>query len=199
MQYPGRQDRYREPMPADLRTLAAAIAAELDRPGGPPRAFLGHSMGAVVAYETARALGPGTRPTTLFASGRRAPSSSRDDRIHRLTDARVVEEVLSLGGTEAQVLLDPDVRQMVLPVIRSDYQLIETYEHVSGPPLELPIVVLVGEQDAMTTTEEAQAWREHTTGSFAVHRLAGGHFFLSEDPRAVADVLLTSLDRGGGV
>jgi pyochelin biosynthesis protein PchC len=193
VQYPGRQDRYREPMPADLRTLAASIAAGLGQPTAPARAFLGHSMGAVVAYEAARALGPGSRPMALVASGRRAPSSSRIETVHTLDDESLVNEVLSLGGTEVEAFLDPDVRQMVLPVIRNDYRLIETYRHVAGPRLELPITVLVGEHDRMTMGEEAQAWQQHTAGPFALHRLAGGHFILSEQPQAVADVLLRNL------
>jgi surfactin synthase thioesterase subunit len=183
-------------MPADLKTLASMIVDVIQGSAPKTRAFFGHSMGAVVAYETARSIGSDGKPTALFVSGRRAPSSTRPDEDHMLDEQSLVNKVLSLGGTDVQALLDSDVRQMVMPVIRRDYQLVECYRHSAGPKLDLPIIGLVGEHDAMTTIDEADAWRNHTSGPFTLHRFPGGHFFLNEHPRAVADIISRSLNPG---
>lgn len=193
VQYPGRQDRHREPMPPDLLTLASSVSAVLQQPRASVYAFFGHSMGAVVAYEAARALRPDSRPAALFVSGRRAPSTFRPDDVHTRGDQGLISEVLSLGGTDAAALLDADVRELVMPVIRQDYRLIETYRHRPFPELDLPITALVGEQDPTTTVDEAHAWQRHTSGPFALHRFPGGHFFLNEHWEAVTDIISSNL------
>lgn len=193
VQYPGRQDRHRDPLPADLPSLAAAVAAELGPPDGRPRAFFGHSMGAVVAFETARLLGASAAPVTLFASGRRAPSCHRDEAKHLLSDAELAREVVALGGTEAGVLRDPELRELVLPVVRADYRLVETYRYDGGAPLGVPIVTLTGDGDPQVTEEEADAWRRHTTAEWTLRTFSGGHFFVGERPEDIAKTILAAL------
>lgn len=189
VQYPGRQDRRREPMPSDLQTLASSISTVLQQSRAGAYAFFGHSMGAIVAYEAARALGSDRRPSALFVSGRRAPSTYRPDDVHSQDEEGLIRTVLSLGGTESAALLDADIRELVMPVIRQDYRLVETYRHRSFPKLDLPITVLFGEQDQMTTIDEAHTWEQHTSGTFTLHRFPGGHFFLNDHLEAVAEII----------
>lgn len=194
VQYPGRQDRRAEPPVDDVVELARRVAPVFADGDRRPLVFFGHSMGAVVAFEVARELAarglPG--PAHLFASGRRAPTRYRDERVHERDDDGVIAEVEALGGTDARVLRDPELRQMVLPALRADYRAVETYRCPPGPPLTCPVTALTGDADPQTTLDEAAAWREATDGEFALEVFPGGHFFLAErQPEVVRAVART--------
>lgn len=190
VQYPGRQDRRREPAVTDLNELADRIAVGL-RDVGPVTLF-GHSMGATLGYEVGRRLERDGVPLAgLFASGRRAPSTTRDDSVHRRDDAGVVAALQELSGTASELLTDPELLEMILPAIRADYTAVETYLPAPGPELECPVVALVGDDDPVTTIDEARAWEKHTAGPFELEVFPGGHFYLSENPANAAAVAAT--------
>lgn len=178
--YPGRQDRRGEPCIDDLQQMAKAVTAELDGWLDVPFALFGHSMGAIVAYETALCLErQGYAPHTVFASGRRAPSAVRDERVHLSSDSRLIDEMKNLGGTDPRMFDDELIRAM-LPPLRADYRAVETYRCEPGGQLHCPVVVLTGDADPHVTDEEARAWRSHAAGGFELLRYPGGHFFLNE-------------------
>ncbi|MER5483572.1 alpha/beta fold hydrolase [Streptomyces sp. NPDC002812] len=192
VQYPGRQDRLREPGVDDVRVLADGVVAALlplldDR----PLALFGHSMGATVGYEVARRLEheAGVRPALLFASGRRAPSRNREEWAHLKDDAGLAEELRLLGGTGGALLADPDILRMVLPAVRVDYRAIETYRHRPGAELGCPIVVLTGADDPRVTLDEAADWRHHTHAGHTLDVFPGGHFYLNEVMEEIAGLI----------
>ncbi|MEB3959090.1 alpha/beta fold hydrolase [Streptomyces kunmingensis] len=195
VQYPGRQDRRNEPMIDDLGVLAdrvsEAVAACVDR----PFALFGHSMGATLAFEVAARLERRQRyPLRVFASGRRAPSMRRDERVHERDDDGVVRELRTLSGTDQRVFGDEELLRMVLPAIRNDYRAAETYRYTPGPPLRAPITALTGDSDPKASHEEVAAWGTHTDGGFELHTYPGGHFYLLDH---TADVLRVIDDRLG--
>lgn len=195
VQYPGRQDRLREPCAGSIGELAESIVAALEDWSDLPYCFLGHSMGAVVAYETARLLRRRGRPgpVRLFASGRRAPSAYRPGDVHTRDDEGLIAELLLLGGTDETVLRDPHIRSMALRPTRGDYRAIETYRHEPGEELDCPVTVLTGDDDPHTTLPEAEAWRRHTSGRFELCVFPGGHFFLDRHRVEVADMIRAQL------
>ncbi|MFE1252082.1 thioesterase II family protein [Streptomyces sp. NPDC058735] len=190
IQYPGRQDRRHEPGPASVAELADRVAEALTGWDDRPLTFFGHSMGSLVAFEVARRMErAGSGPVRLFASGRRAPSRTRDERVHTLDDDGVIAELRALAGTDAQVLQDEELLRMVLPAIRSDYRAVETYRCEPGAVVRCPVTVLTGDADPRTSLDEARAWSEHTLSGSEVRVFSGGHFFLSERPAEVVAVL----------
>lgn len=186
LQYPGRQDRRQEPLIDTIGELSDRIAAELLELTAKPTVFFGHSMGAVLAFETAWRLKQTAivSPRALVVSGRRAPVTRRDERVHERDDDGIVAELKLLGGTELG-LLDDELLRMTLPAIRGDYRAIETYTCPPGRTVECAITVLTGASDPRTTMEEAEAWRAHTTGAFHHVVLPGGHFFLIDQQDTV--------------
>ena len=180
VQYPGRQDRRREPFAADLPALADAVTDALGSMGPAPLAFFGHSMGATVAFEVAQRLRDRSlpAPVRLFASGRRSPTTPRRETVHLRDDAGLIAELSRLGGSDARTLRDADILAMVLPTARSDYKAIETYEYKPRPPLDCPITVLSGAADTHTTRAELDGWSGHSAVSVDFHSFDGGHFFI---------------------
>lgn len=187
VQYPGRQDRLREPCLNSVHELADQLVAALGPLTGRPITIFGHSLGATLGFEVARRLEQsGVIPTALFASGRPAPSRSRSEHTHRRDDAGLVAAMKELGGTDAALLDDEDVLAMVMPSIRGDYTAAETYTYRPGPRLSCPIYALVSDHDPKVTIAEAQAWQEHTDGAFDLAVFPGGHFYLND---VVPDIL----------
>ncbi len=187
LQYPGRQDRRREPNVDSITGLADLIADELAALSDKPAVFFGHSMGAVLAFETAWRLElRGLRaPGAIVASGRRGPSTFRDERIHERTDDGVLDEVRELNRVDRTVIGDDEILRMALPAIRADYRAIETYACPAGRRVRCPVTVLIGDQDPKVTAEEAGNWGEHTEGGFRLEVFPGGHFFLARHQSAV--------------
>jgi len=192
IQYPGRQDRRTEPPISDMAVLADRIHDVLRRQPEMPLTFFGHSMGAIVAFDVTRRLeAEGRSPVRLFASGRRAPSTHRDETVHRLDDAAILAEVRRLNGTASSVLGDDEIMRAVLPALRADYHATETYRCAPEITVKCPISVLTGDTDPRTSLDEANAWAQHTSGSFDLDVFTGGHFFLT----AHADAIIKILDQ----
>lgn len=201
VQYPGRQDRYREPVIDDIHRLADAFFPAVRELTDRPLALFGHSMGAVMAYEVALRLEErlGVKPVVLFASGRRAPSRYRaEDDVHQRDDAGLLAEIQSLEGTNSAVLQDPELLQMVLPALRGDYRAIETYRSVPDSSVSCPVVALIGEDDPKVSVDEARDWERHTSGEFDLRSYPGGHFFLTGQMAGIADVIKERLGAPGG-
>jgi surfactin synthase thioesterase subunit len=190
IQYPGRQDRRAETSINNIGILADKLFDILRHQADVPVTFFGHSMGAIVAFEVIRRLeAAGDAPVRLFASGRRAPSTYRDENVHLRDDVGIIAEVRTLNGTASSVLGDDEMMRAALPALRADYGAIETYECPPEITVMCPITVLVGDSDPKTTIDEANAWERHTSGSFDLQVFAGGHFYLKDRADEVLKVL----------
>jgi medium-chain acyl-[acyl-carrier-protein] hydrolase len=181
IQLPGRENRFAEPPFAQLVALTNALAVAIRPYLRPAFLFFGHSMGALIAYELARRLrSQGEHgPVRLYVSAHRAPHlPSRDPPIHHLPESELVEELGRLNGTPAGVLANAELRELMLPMLRADFALCETYVHASGEPLECSIVAFAGEDDDVVRYDDMLPWKEHARGTFALRTFPGDHFFL---------------------
>lgn len=192
---PGREVRLGEPFPASMPVLVADLAeaamAVVDRPW----AIFGHSMGAVVGHELAlrlRSLGK-PAPRHLIVSARKAPQDHLGGTIHLRDEDELCAELIRLGGTHPELLEASDVRELILPAVRNDYRLIETYEARPDGVLDCPITVFVGRDDPELTVKEAVGWQRWTDGAFEVKAFPGGHFYLADRPGEVVSTILAQV------
>ncbi|MFD9933255.1 thioesterase II family protein [Streptomyces massasporeus] len=205
VQYPGRQDRRLETPVADIGELAAIVARKLqDDETAMPFAFFGHSMGALVAYETARILEErgALSPRRLFLSARGAPGPRRSPHDVLPDDDAILAAVRRLGGTGVTLLDDPELVAMVLPALRADYAALAAYSWTPREPLRTPVTVLCGDADPVVSVEEAAGWRAFTRAETEVRVFPGGHFYVDQRLDDVAEVVLrgvrsTSAARAG--
>jgi medium-chain acyl-[acyl-carrier-protein] hydrolase len=190
IQLPGREDRYREPALTSLVGLSRALSRELlpflDR----PFAFFGHSMGALAAFETARALRHSAAPAPLamFLAAYPAPQVPLARApIHQLPDAEFIEEMRRMQGTPEAVLGNAELMAFVLPILRADFEACDTYVCPSEPPLACPFFMYGGTDDREVDSQGLARWREQTSGAFSQRMFPGTHFFVQSHRAPLLD------------
>ncbi|MER5852447.1 alpha/beta fold hydrolase [Streptomyces sp. NPDC002012] len=195
VQYPGRQDRRHEPPLPRLSELADRTAqALLASPGGAPYALFGHSLGALVAYETARRLDrAGATPHRLFVSARCAPTTGPGPTDQLADDAALLAEVRRLGGGDA--LDDPEVQTLALPALRADYQALRSYTWQDGPGLRCPVTAMAGTEDPLCAPGDVTDWLRLSVVPGRSRVFPGGHFYLQDRVTEVARAVMTDLGR----
>ncbi len=182
VQPPGRGARLTEAPFTQLLPLVEALAVAIKSHLEKPCALFGHSVGAVIAFELARTLhrGGGPFPIHLFVSGRVAPHlPDRNQPLRDLPDAEFVREVNRLGGIPAEVMANSELMSLLLPTLRADIAVSETYAYAPDGALACPITALGGTDDGRVSGDRVDAWRYHTTAAFARHMIPGDHFFLN--------------------
>ncbi|GAB3216711.1 thioesterase II family protein [Mycolicibacterium hippocampi] len=198
VQYPGRQDRHKEPFVDSIEEMADQVHAAVAALPEAPTAFFGHSMGAVLAFEVARRFEAlaGRQAVTVFASGSRAPSRYGDEREYK-DDAALVDVMRQLGGTDPRVLNNPELLDTFLPAFRNDYRALQAYHRPPTVGIAAPVVVMAATDDPKTSLADARAWHEHTSGGGDVHTFTGGHFYLETQGQRVIDIVASTLRDAG--
>ena len=189
VQLPGRENRLNEPPVTNfsrlLEAIWQAIGPLLDR----PYVLLGHSMGALVAFEFARTVrrAAAPPPEVLWVLSLGPPDTVRSSsNLHRLPDEQLLAAVQNrFGGIPDVIRDDPEMLRLILPSLRADMTLLEQYKYEEGPPLDCPIVACGGRDDPIVSEETLAGWQRHTTSPFELRMFSGGHFFLKEQAAAI--------------
>ncbi|TPQ20082.1 thioesterase II family protein [Streptomyces sporangiiformans] len=195
---PGRESRVGEPALDSLpRVVRAALPALVPELRG-RFALWGHSMGGFVAFELARVLQArfGLRAEALVVSGCQAPRSPERAALPQrrlMEDDELWLSAADLNGIPAEITGNGALRELLLPTLRADFAVFETYEYRAGPPLSCPLHVFAGRDDPEASAGDMEAWKLETRSDFTLTELAGGHFFHLEDPVGFSDRLTSVL------
>ncbi|WP_432668138.1 thioesterase II family protein [Pseudomonas umsongensis] len=158
----------------------------------PPFALFGHSLGGRIAFEFQRVLEQTRelKATRLLVSGCLAPERFAEAmRIHErdLSDSTLLRILAGLGGTPPELMANPALIGAVLPVIRADFQLAIDLSRSAVTPVSMPIDLLLGSQDKLTSLfEDYAGWTRHSTAGCQVSVIDGDHFFIRSQTILVA-------------
>jgi medium-chain acyl-[acyl-carrier-protein] hydrolase len=192
IQLPGRESRIKEQPYTRLDQLIQTFAHVLLPLLDTPFMVFGHSMGALIGFELARYLRDeyGYVPACLFVSGQAAPQLPPSaSPTHALQEPAFLERIRRLNGTPDEVFQQAELLQLVLPVLRADLTVCETYIYRPAAPLNCPISAFGGLEDATVSHGALSAWCEQTSRSFTLRMLPGNHFFL----RGASNLLLQAI------
>jgi len=192
IQLPGHQTRLAEPSATRLDRLIEPLGDAIVPLADVPFAFFGHSMGALIGFEMARALRRtgGPSPIHLAMSGRRAPQIlDTDQPIHDLPDTDFLAAVRDLNGTPVEFFANRELVDVYLHTLRADITLCETYHYVAESPLDCSITAYGGLDDPKVSRTHLAPWQAQTTGVFFLRMLPGDHFFLHGAQHALLDAV----------
>lgn len=188
IQLPGRESRIAETPFTSIRDICAALAVDIAPMLDRPYAFYGHSLGSLVGFSLARELRRigAPMPIHLFLSGRRAPHLPSGRRpLYDLPREELLAELGRLEGTPRAVLENEELLELFLPLLRADFQVNETYEHATQPPLPCGASVMGGLTDEAADRAQLEAWQEHFEGKVDVSMFPGGHFYVDQALAAI--------------
>ncbi len=184
VQLPGRESRLREPLLTDINLVVDALIHDavdfLDK----PFSIFGHSLGALIGFEFTRRLQSLSLPLPqrLFVSARQAPQVLlHGEKTHLLPESHLKEELRHYAGTPEVVLQDNDLMRILLPIIRADLAMNETYNYTPGSPIPCPISAFVGLKDSKISISSIEAWTAQTSQDFEAYYFDGNHFFIKQD------------------
>lgn len=144
-----------------------------------PYIIYGHSMGGLLAYllcQHISALGLHS-PKHLIISGRESPSCTHSKRkLFSLPSHMFWSEVEKLGGTAQEILQDEELKTFFEPVLRSDFEVVESYRHDEIAPLNVPLSIFYGSEES--TLDKMNSWKKETTKEVMIQELLGNHFFI---------------------
>jgi surfactin synthase thioesterase subunit len=185
---PGREDRADEPLSHSAEAIAAAVADRADR----PYAIYGHSMGARLGFEAIRALRrQGARlPFRFYPAACLPPDAAWPFAgCVGLPDDDFLNVLAERLNAPVEAWTIPELRELVLPVLRADFAWTAEYQYQAEPPLDVPLAGLAGADDAEAGPSPMLGWSRHTSASFRLHTLPGDHFFLRSAAAEVTSLL----------
>jgi medium-chain acyl-[acyl-carrier-protein] hydrolase len=199
VELPGRSRRLHEPPLRHAAPAVSAVCEAISRLDDKAFALFGHSMGALLAFETAAALVAGgmPRPSAVVVSGLpaldRVVTDPERDSPHASAD--LVDRLRQWGGTPPEVLASPELLDLVLPALQADLRMCSNYQRSGRAPLPVPLAAFGGRSDVMAPVPDLMPWSQLTTDWRGLWLFDGGHFFIRSEERAVLAALVAVLGR----
>jgi medium-chain acyl-[acyl-carrier-protein] hydrolase len=196
VQPPGREKRRGEEPFTHVGSIVSPLAPEVIEAIRPPYAILGHSTGALCAFELAREIRRlgGAEPAHLFVAGRRAPQLPMEvTMLSELSGDELAVVLRRLGGTPEEVLGNHRLLHMIQPLLAADFSVNERYTYHSGPPLATPITAFAATDDMGADRAQMAAWEQQTSAGFRMHTINGGHFAVFDHAAHVQSLITDAL------
>ncbi|MBX4266071.1 thioesterase II family protein [Clostridium estertheticum] len=161
-------------------------------------AIYGHSMGSLLAYELYYKISEFNlrKPKHIFFSGYEAPSMiKKTESTYTFPDYDFMKKVMELGGIPEELINNQEVLQIFLPIIRSDFKIVETYNYKKREEKILcDVSILNGKHDSIDL-EGILAWKNHVCRGFKVYTFNGNHFFINSNVENVTSIINATLNR----
>ncbi len=197
LELPGRGKRIKEPLLTNLETMVDDLFLQIENElNDKPYAIYGHSMGTLLGYLlTKRILSAGKpAPLHLFVSGRNAPSVIKNTiPRHKLPKQEFLNYLNELGGLQQEILECTELMDFLEPILRADFQAIETYTYQQTSPFEIPISILYGLEDKELSSQDLLAWQQESSQPITIKSFPGGHFFIFEQLPQIGQVFSKTL------
>jgi surfactin synthase thioesterase subunit len=198
LELPGRGKRFKEPLLTTMEAMIVDMFLQIQKGITPnnPYAIYGHSMGALLGYELTRYILYANLPPPqhLFFSGRRAPSVPDDLPLkHSLPKEEFMKAVKDLGGCPPELLAHQELTDLFEPILRADFQAIETYVYTPASPINVPITLLHGSDDEEVTYDQLLPWQQETRQQLIIQSFLGDHFFIFEHLAQIGRLLSQTL------
>ncbi len=196
--FPGHGRRLQEPLLTDIHDIVSDIFHQLSSFGENPLVIWGHSMGGTIAYLLTRRLWRSGKelPLHLFISGAPAPSIPRKEKdVHKLPRHAFVQKVKNYGGVAEEVLAEKELMDMFLPILRADFQALETYQHIPvEPPLPISITAMLGSHEHIVE-QDVRQWQQETELPLKLQIFDGNHFFIFDHINSIGKMISGTLQR----
>ena len=184
VQLPGHGSRINEPIFTRLHALIEELAPACEPYFDLPFAFFGHSMGSLISFELTRYLQKQGKflPRQLFVSSFEAPHLyNREVKLHKLPNNEFLKKISQLGGTPQSAMEDKELLKLIIPILKADLELCETYKFTDDTRIDCPITGFSGHVDLIVNPENFKAWGERTNAEFKHFMFNGGHFYFQDN------------------
>ncbi|MCM3216689.1 thioesterase domain-containing protein [Niallia taxi] len=192
----GRGKRFNEPFYSNFEEVIEDVCCYIsDTNDNNDYAIFGHSMGSLIAYEVYYKIQESNfkKPKHLFFSSYRAPHNKKNNHINKLTDQDLINRIRSLGGTQEELLQNEEFLDIYLPIIRNDFELIDSYIFRKKANQILCDITLLYGNEEMLKFEDMLDWQSHAQGKSTVYELEGNHFYINNNVEKISDILNRTL------
>jgi surfactin synthase thioesterase subunit len=198
IEYPGRGSRASETLLTDTSAIVEDAYIQIkDKIGNQRYAIYGHSMGGIVAWLLSRKIVEKKLPLPehLFISGTPGPASEsrKQDNWHLLDKKEFIQRIIELNGCSSEVLENPELLEYFEPILRADFQAIESFSFKPVPPLPISLTIITGTEEAISL-EDIYLWKQETEKTASFRQLKGGHFFIYEHVKAIISIIRESVN-----
>jgi medium-chain acyl-[acyl-carrier-protein] hydrolase len=183
VQLPGREKRIADPMHATMDEVVAELNADMQELLDSEFIFFGHSLGGLIAYELLHLMEQNSSlPSSVLAvSACRTPKDiTTMGKIAELSDEAFKARMSAYGGTPEILLNDKEMMAFILPRMRADISILESYQYKERNPLKSPIIGFCGDKDAYVSFSQFKRWADFSEKKFQCEQYTGGHFYISQ-------------------
>lgn len=181
---PGRETRFSEDLIDDLDLIADQITVEIRDylKKDIPCFLMGQCSGAVLAYEVATRLTK-NEISGLIACSTPAPNY-KTDKLD-LEGEGLVKSLIKSGGMEPEILNQPELLELLLPIIKNDFSMLNKYQSKNNKLNGIPILILKGKNDNLISLSMLENWGDYTDEVVDISIIEGNHFLINEIPQNI--------------
>lgn len=201
IELPGRGRRFSEPLKNSMEEVVEDCYQQVITKIDGTYALLGYSMGAWIAYELYyrlknRGIDP---PCHLFICAQEPPfiEQNPEDNLHELPDKLFLQRIIDLGGIPKD-LRSPEILSFFLPILRSDYTIVETYNgRLKNNKIDCDVSVIYSDEDSVLCKDPNNPfmWRECVHGKTNFFNLKGGHFFINHSTDNMVEIINQQINK----